>query len=71
MGYTGVDSLKIQRPCIAYSTDLFHWSKEPSNPVFEPDTLTYFWHPEVAWSSYRDPFLYFEDGEWHMLSTAG
>lgn len=70
MAYTGVDSLRVQRACMAYSTDLATWTKEPANPVFEPDSLSYFWSPTTAWSSFRDPFLYFESGEWHMLSTA-
>ena len=70
MAYTGVDSLNVQRPCIAYSADLYYWIKEPANPLFEPDTLTYFWNPDMEWSAYRDPFLYYKDGEWNMLSTA-
>ena len=69
MAYTGVDSLKVQRPCIAYSADLFNWSKEPANPVFEPDTMTYYWSPSTEWSSFRDPFLYFDGAQWNMLST--
>jgi len=70
MAYTGVDSLRVQRACIAYSTDLFNWTKEATNPVFEPDTLTYFWSPTLEWSSFRDPFLYFDGAQWNMLSTA-
>lgn len=70
MAYTGVDSLKVQRPCIAYSTDLFQWTKEPTNPVYEPDSLIYYWSPTTTWSAYRDPYLYFENNEWHMLSSA-
>jgi sucrose-6-phosphate hydrolase SacC (GH32 family) len=69
MAYTGVDSLNIQRACIAYSDDLYNWVKEASNPVFEPDSLSYYWTPTEPWSSYRDPFLYFENGEWNMLSS--
>ncbi len=71
MLYTGVDALKVQRACAAHSTDLCAWTKEPSNPVFVPDSLTYYWSPTLAWSSFRDPFVYQENGLWHMLSTAG
>lgn len=70
MAYTGVDSLKVQRPCVAYSDDLFTWTKSTANPLFEPDTLVYFWSPTEEWSSFRDPYLYFEDGAWQMLTTA-
>jgi hypothetical protein len=70
MAYTGVDSLMIQRPCLAFSYDLFNWTKGQDNPVFEPDSLTYYWSATTNWSSYRDPFLYRQDGLWHMLSTA-
>ncbi len=70
MIYTGVDSLMNQRACAAYSFDLDHWLKSPRNPVFTPDTLTYFWSPTGTWSSFRDPFIFRQDGLWHMLSTA-
>jgi hypothetical protein len=70
MLYTGVDSLKVQRTCVAHSTNLTNWFKNPHNPVFEPDSLTYYWSPTVEWSSFRDPFIFFEGGLWHMLSTA-
>ncbi len=71
MMFTGVDSLKVQRACMAYSPDLSTWTKSPANPVFQPDTLAYFWTPTYRWSSFRDPFLFFADGLWNMLSTAG
>jgi hypothetical protein len=71
MLYTGVDSLKVQRPCAAFSPDLYSWTKSVANPVFTPDSLQYFWSPTTPWSSFRDPFLYFADGVWNMLSTAG
>ncbi|MFH1843820.1 MAG: hypothetical protein ABIF77_11510 [bacterium] len=71
MAYTGVDSLMVQRPCLALSPDLTSWSKETVNPVFEPDSLVYYWSPQQAWSSFRDPFLFEADGLWHQLNTAG
>lgn len=69
MAYTGVDSLLVQRACIAYSDDLHAWTQEPANPVFEPDTLLYYWSPDEPWSSCRDPFLSYADGQWSMLNT--
>ncbi len=70
MAYTGVDSLKVQRACLAWSDDLATWTKESLDPVFEPDSLLYDWTPTQAWSAFRDPFLYRDGGLWHMLSTA-
>jgi len=69
MAYTGVDSLLVQRACMAYSDDLYDWTQEPANPVYEPDSLLYTWSPDEPWSSCRDPFLYREDGRWSMLNT--
>jgi hypothetical protein len=71
MFYTAADSLWVQRPCSAWSDDLYTWTKTPANPLFLPDTLQYFWSPTEPWSSFRDPFLFFADGAWQMLSTAG
>jgi hypothetical protein len=70
MAYTGVDEQLVQRPCVAHSLDLVNWTKEVANPVVQPDSMRYFWSPEAAWSSFRDPFLYREAEQWHMLSTA-
>jgi len=71
MFYTGVDSLLVQRPCMAFSPDLENWYKHPYNPQFEPDSLTYFWAPTQEWSSFRDPFIYHDGSQWIMLNTAG
>jgi hypothetical protein len=71
MVYTGVDSLMVQRACTAHSTNLTSWHKNPHNPVFEPDSLKYYWSPTTEWSSFRDPFIFYENGVWNMLSTAG
>jgi len=70
MLYTGTDNLRVQRTGVAFSTDLDVWTKAPSNPAFEPDTTAYFWHPDMAWSPFRDPFLYEQDGVWNMLNSA-
>jgi len=71
MLYTGVDSLKVQRACLAWSDDLYAWEKEAVSPVFEPDPALYWWDPTLEWSSFRDPFLFKNAGVWSMLSTAG
>jgi len=71
MLYTGVAAGMVQRACLAWSNDLMVWEKSNANPVFEPDTLTYHWSPDMNWSSFRDPFVYRKDETWHMLSTAG
>ena len=70
MAYTGVDSLRVQRPCMAHSPDLFTWTKERNNPVITPDSMVYYWSPTTEWSDFRDPFLFYRDGDWNMLSTA-
>ncbi len=70
MLYTGVADLMVQRPCLAWSSDLDTWTKSTANPVFEPDSLTYHWAPDQAWSSFRDPFVYNDGTRWNMLSTA-
>jgi hypothetical protein len=70
MLYTGIATGMVQRACLAWSDDLMTWKKSPANPVFEPDSLTYFWSPSVNWSSFRDPFLYHDGQQWNMLTTA-
>ena len=70
MLYTGVDQGMVQRACLAWSTDLVNWEKSTANPVFEPDSVTYYWAPSMNWSSFRDPFLFHDGQTWNMLSTA-
>jgi hypothetical protein len=70
MLYTGVSSNMVQRTCLAWSDDLDNWTKDAANPVFEPDTLAYHWHPDQDWSSFRDPFIFWENNQWNMLNTA-
>ena len=70
MAYTGVDTAMNQRICLAYSDDLYAWTKSPANPVIEPDPDKYIWDPEGNWSDFRDPFLYRQDDVWHILVTA-
>lgn len=37
MNYSGWDDIGTWRMGLAYSTNLLTWTKEPTNPVFEPD----------------------------------
>ncbi len=70
MLYTGVDDNMNQRACLAWSPDLYQWSKSPENPVLSPDPEIYHWSADGNWSDFRDPFLFFADGVWNMLNTA-
>ena len=70
MAYTACDPSMNQRLALATSTDLFSWTKVPANPVLEPDTLAYIWNPGSSWSNFRDPFVWRDQGLWHVLLTA-
>ena len=70
MAYTGVDNQMNQRICMAFSDDLITWTKSAANPVVVPDTNVYVWNPNSSWSDFRDPFIYRQDNQWHMLVTA-
>ena len=69
LAYTGVDSLFNQRICLAFSDDLDQWTKSPGNPVVEPDPALYVWDPAGTWSDFRDPYIYREGDQWHLLVT--
>lgn len=70
IAYTGCDSRMNQRISFAFSEDLFSWTKSDINPTIVPDTNQYVWNPDSYWSNFRDPFLYRQDGQWHILVTA-
>ncbi len=70
IAYTGCDDNMNQRICMAESPDLFNWTKLDANPVLEPDPSQYAWDPDATWSDFRDPFIYREDDQWHILVTA-
>ena len=70
MLYTGCDPSMNQRIGLARSTDLDSWTRDPVNPVIEPDTTQYLWSTSTSWSNFRDPFLYRQDDQWHVLVTA-
>lgn len=70
MAYTACDAGMNQRLALATSPDLFTWTKAPDNPVLEPDTLAYMWDSGSAWSNFRDPFVWRDQGLWHVILTA-
>ena len=69
MFYTGVNHNWAQAIGVAISDDLYNWSKSPSNPVYRPNTAWAAWS-ESTWSNCRDPFVFQENGVWHLLTTA-
>jgi len=70
MAYTGCDSLMNQRICFARSDDLETWIKQGDETVLEPDPAAYIWNTAVGWADFRDPFVYRQDDQWHLLATA-
>ncbi|MCP4292905.1 MAG: family 43 glycosylhydrolase [bacterium] len=70
IAYTGCDSQLNQRICMAESPNLYEWSKLPSNPTIEPDPEEYIWDDQEWWSNFRDPFIFRENNQWHILVTA-
>ncbi|MDD5719556.1 MAG: hypothetical protein PHQ53_07710 [Candidatus Krumholzibacteria bacterium] len=70
MAYTGVDAQVNQRICMAWSRDLQTWFKSRLNPVLEPDPAAFYYPATDGWAECRDPFLFREDGLWHMLVCA-
>jgi hypothetical protein len=70
MAYTAVDANLNQRIAMAWSRDLETWYKTRLNPVLEVDPTIFTWNPGGEWGVCRDPFVYFRDGQWHLLATA-
>ena len=70
LAYTGADTVMNQSMGLAYSPDLFTWTPEPANPVLTPDPALYLWGPDRTWSDFRDPFVWREENQWHVLVTA-
>lgn len=70
IAYTGCDNQMNQRICLAFSDDLYTWTKAANNPVVVPDTSVYIWNPDQWWSDFRDAYIYRQDETWHLLVTA-
>ena len=65
--YTGFQGEgKAQTVCLATSSDLISWEKDPRNPIIEADAR---WYEAIDW---RDPFPFWneEAGEYWMLLAA-
>jgi hypothetical protein len=70
MAYTGVDLNYNQRILMAWSRDLETWYKTRLNPVLVADPAYFTWNPNGQYGDFRDPYVYFRDGQWHLLATA-
>lgn len=74
MYYTALSSKEhgqVQRVALAESLDLFQWRKYPGNPILESKLPYYNEDRElVGYISFRDPFVFIEDGVWHMIVCA-
>ena len=69
MFYTGVNHNWAQAIGVAISNDLYNWNKSSLNPVYKP-SLTWAAWDESTYSNCRDPFVFQENGVWHLLTTA-
>ena len=71
MLYTGVTDGLVQRMGRADSLDLFEWTRAPENPLLSPDPDIYLWGEDISsLSAFRDPFVFFREGQYHVLNTA-
>jgi beta-fructofuranosidase len=75
MLYTGINKSEgglIQRIGLATSANLVRWQKHPTNPVIEADERWYELLDRERWrdQSWRDPWLFEEDGQIGVLITA-
>jgi beta-fructofuranosidase len=60
-----------QRVALATSADFLHWTKHPGNPVCEAAAPWYNADLKTLGRvAFRDPFVYIEEGVWHMLVCA-
>ena len=63
----------VQRVAMATSEDFEQWTKHPDNPILQAAPPHYNADFNVLGRiSFRDPFVFItDDGQWHMLVTAG
>ncbi|WP_135554957.1 glycoside hydrolase family 32 protein [Paenibacillus cymbidii] len=63
--YAGVQKgTRRQTICHAESDDLIVWRKNPCNPIVRAAA------PYAEAGAWRDPFIWHEEGRWHMLLSA-
>lgn len=74
--YTGIareTQTLVQRIGHATSPDLTHWTRQSTEPVLQADARWYL-TAETSQEShepFRDPWVFWHAGSWHMLVTAG
>jgi beta-fructofuranosidase len=65
-GTRGGDGQRVESVCRAWgSDDLLAWTKDPGNPLVKGPP------PELDGGFHRDPFLWRDDGGWHLLLGSG
>jgi len=73
MYYTGcstAESGNHQRVAMAFSDDIVNWTKHDANPILESKGPHYNENFDlVGMISFRDPFVFIDDGVWHMFVT--
>jgi hypothetical protein len=69
MFYTGVNTVFSQQTGVAFSSDLYDWSKFPANPVYHPDPVWAKWS-ESSWANGRDPHVIEYEGQYYLFNTA-
>ncbi len=73
MYYTALNTegrgVKDQRIGLAESADLMTW-RAVAEPLVEPDPCHYRMVADGSSETWRDPFVFQVDGDWHMLITA-
>jgi len=65
MLYSSHNMEKAQYICLAFSTDLFHWTRYEDNPVITPKGTEFLWSSSIPCSC-RDPHIFHEDGKWYV-----
>jgi len=71
--YTGVEDApdRRQRTGVAFSEDLYNWTRRPENPIYEPDSWTDWSNPVYGEATCRDPELFRIPGYpgFHMVNS--
>lgn len=70
MYYTGADEDVCQQIGVAFSSNLFTWVRNPTNPIYKPGRWSDW---ELGqWANCRDPEIYYDPGNatYHMFTTA-
>jgi beta-fructofuranosidase len=60
------ETTSFETVCLATSTDLVHWTKDPANPILRPDGQVY------ALNDFRDPFPFWNEDEgcyWMLIAA--